>query len=156
MKVIRALKNIPGVKNILGDKFIFTGQTCKPCQISYTLFTPFSLTQGYECSCCLGEGVGALQKYSFNRQKKSTHIKSLINHESCSYNLDSLSCLISMLSFWLFPPHTVFFNCRVWMQIKLNFEYCCLRQSVPRTGEKGALTSALLAGAVGIPACILC
>lgn len=42
------------------------------------------------------------------------------------------------------------------MQITLNFDYYCLRQSVPSTGEKAALTSVLLAGAVGIPACILC
>lgn len=87
----------------------------------------------------------------FEQAKKEHTYKVFIKHECSSYNLDSLSCLISMLSFCFFPPYG-FVNCRMWMQIKLNFDYCCLRQSVASTGEKAVWTSVLLAGAVGIPA----
>lgn len=40
--------------------------------------------------------------------------------------------------------------------MKLGFDYCCFEAELCGTGEKAALTSLLVAAALGIPGCILC
>lgn len=48
---------------------------CKPCQLSCTLFTPFSLAQECKSSCCLGAEVGVRAPYknSLTGKKKQAY-----------------------------------------------------------------------------------